>query len=149
SGREKPERDQAVIRSCGALLHQTPSAFRSEPPVSDASSTVLPGTPSAKVANGTCQAARFASATAILAQAQAGRSVIQDYVPLADSIEWELGQRYWRERGSHAFLGDAVPFVINNDGQFSRHAAAVFFANVQAADAAGTLEPELFVLELG
>src|SRR5205809_118756 len=87
----------------------------------------------------------------ILAAARAGRTVIQDYRPLADSLDWELGQRYLRQRGSKAFLADAtpVPFVINNDGTLSRNAAEVFFASLQAADAAGTLEPDLFVLELG
>jgi hypothetical protein len=35
----------------------------------------------------------------ILAHAQAGREVVQDFVPLADSLEWELGQQYLRQRG--------------------------------------------------
>jgi tetratricopeptide (TPR) repeat protein len=87
----------------------------------------------------------------VLAQAQADRLVVQDYCPLAESIEWNLGQRYLQERGSGAFLGDAspVPHVINNDGTLSRNAAQVTFASVLAADQAGTLEPEIFVLELG
>jgi hypothetical protein len=29
----------------------------------------------------------------ILGNAQASREVIQDFVPLADSLEWELGQQ--------------------------------------------------------
>ncbi len=87
----------------------------------------------------------------ILVHAQSGREVIQDFVPLAESLEWELGQQYFRERGSKAFTSDAmpVPFVINNDGTLSRNAAEVFFASVKDADEAGTLEPEIFVLELG
>jgi tetratricopeptide (TPR) repeat protein len=87
----------------------------------------------------------------VLAQAQADRRVIQDFCPLADSIEWNLGQRYLHERGSGAFLGDAspVPYVVNNDGTLSRHAAHVTFAAVQAAEQAGTLERDIFVLELG
>src|SRR5207249_458297 len=32
----------------------------------------------------------------VLAHAQAGREVIQDFCPLADSLEWELGQEYLR-----------------------------------------------------
>jgi tetratricopeptide (TPR) repeat protein len=87
----------------------------------------------------------------VLAQAQAGRAVIQDFCPLADSLEWQLGQEYLRQRGNKAFLGDAspVPFVVNNDGALSQSAAEVFFAGLLAADRAGTLEPEIFVLELG
>jgi hypothetical protein len=66
-------------------------------------------------------------------------------------VEWELGQDYLRQRGNKAFISDSspVPFVVNNDGSLSRHASDVFFANVEAADKAGMLEPEIFALELG
>lgn len=92
-----------------------------------------------------------ALAEEVLSHAQAGRDVIQDFVPLAESLEWELGQQYLRERGNKAFISDAspIPFFINNDGTLSRNAAEVFYASVAAADAEGTLEPEIFVLELG
>jgi tetratricopeptide (TPR) repeat protein len=87
----------------------------------------------------------------VLAKSQSDRVVIQDYTPLADSVEWDLGQRYLHERGSRAFLADArpVPYVVNNDGTLSRHAAEVLIASLQAAEEAGTLEDEIFVLELG
>src|ERR1700722_3944481 len=87
----------------------------------------------------------------VLAHAQAGREVVQDFVPLADSLEWQLGQEYLRQRGNKAFLSDAapVPFVVNNDGSLSRNAADVFFAGLLAAEADGTLEAEIVVLELG
>jgi hypothetical protein len=90
-------------------------------------------------------------AETVLAQAQAGRVVLQDFCLLADSVEWQLGQRYLHERGAQAFLSDArpVPYVVNNDGTLSRHAAEVFFASVAVADQAGTLESEILVLELG
>ena len=45
----------------------------------------------------------------VLSHAQSGREVIQDFVPLADSLEWELGQQYLRERGNKAFISDASP----------------------------------------
>src|SRR5205814_5205131 len=88
---------------------------------------------------------------AILAKAQSSRAVIQDFVPLADSLEWNLGQEYLRQRGNKAFLSDAspVPFVINNDGTLSRSAAEVFFASLLDAEKKAPLEEELFVLELG
>src|SRR3984885_9880455 len=88
---------------------------------------------------------------AILAKAQSNRDIIQDFVPLADSLEWNLGQEYLRQRGNKAFLSDAstVPFVINNDGSLSRSAAAVFFASLVDAEKNGPLENEIFVLELG
>jgi tetratricopeptide (TPR) repeat protein len=91
------------------------------------------------------------SAAAILAQAQSNRAVIQNFVALADSLEWNLGQEYLRQRGNKAFLSDAtpVPFIINNDGTLSRNAAEVLFANLVDAEQQGPLEDELFVLELG
>ena len=61
----------------------------------------------------------------ILARAQDGREVVQDFVPLSESLEWRLGQEYLRQRGNKAFISDAspVPFVINNDGTLSKNAA--------------------------
>jgi hypothetical protein len=89
----------------------------------------------------------------VLAHAQSGRAVVQDFVPLADSLEWELGQQYLRQRGSKAFIGDAspVPFVVNNDGTLSHNAAEVFFASLLAANKEGDLQADedIFVLELG
>jgi tetratricopeptide (TPR) repeat protein len=96
---------------------------------------------------------RPSAAEEVLAHAQAARAVVQDFCPLAESLEWQLGQEYLRLRGSRAFLGDAasVPYVVHNDGTLSRHAAEVFYASLQAADRAGTLraDEDLFVLELG
>jgi tetratricopeptide (TPR) repeat protein len=87
----------------------------------------------------------------ILGRAQANREVIQDFVPLSESLEWRLGQEYLRQRGNKAFLSDAhpVPFVINNDGALSLAAADTFFASLVAAEKEGALPAELFVLELG
>jgi tetratricopeptide (TPR) repeat protein len=87
----------------------------------------------------------------ILAKAQTSRAVIQQFVALADSLEWRLGQEYLRQRGNKAFLSDAspVPFVINNDGTLSRNAAEVFFASLVDAEEKGPLAEEIFVLELG
>ena len=87
----------------------------------------------------------------ILTNAQDSRPVVQDFVPLAQSLEWELGQQYLRERGNKAFISDAspVPFVVNNDGNLSRNAAEVFFTSLIEAEKAGGLEPDLYVLELG
>src|SRR5436190_7617828 len=77
----------------------------------------------------------------VLMQAQSSREIIQDFVPLAQSLEWDLGQQYLRQRGNKAFISDSspVPFVINNDGTLSRHAAEVFFATLVEADKVGTL----------
>jgi tetratricopeptide (TPR) repeat protein len=70
---------------------------------------------------------------------------------LTDSLEWTIGQSYLQERGNKAYISDPepVPFTINNDGILSARAAETFFASLAAADQAGTLEPDIFVLELG
>jgi tetratricopeptide (TPR) repeat protein len=94
---------------------------------------------------------RASSAADILAEVQADRLVVQDFTPLAESLDWELGQLYLHERGSQAFIGDPepVPWLINNDGTLSVNAAEVFFASLLAAERDGSLEPDIFVLELG
>src|SRR5437868_1913378 len=91
------------------------------------------------------------AADAILVKAQSSRTVIQDFVPLAESLEWQLGQEYLRQRGNKAFLSDAspVPYVINNDGTLSRKAAKLFFDSLVESEKNAPLEDELFVLELG
>jgi tetratricopeptide (TPR) repeat protein len=85
------------------------------------------------------------------AWAQDDRPVIQDYCPFPESIEWQLGQGYLRERGSKAFLHDTapVPYVVNNDGTLSQSAAELLFASLAEAERRGGLEEQLFVLELG
>jgi tetratricopeptide (TPR) repeat protein len=87
----------------------------------------------------------------ILSNSQIGRDVIQNFCPLAESLEWQLGQDYLRRRGARAFTSDAspVPFVVNNDGTLSRNAAEVLFAALAEAEREGPLEGDLYVLELG
>jgi hypothetical protein len=49
----------------------------------------------------------------VLASAQASRDVVQEFCPLAESLEWELGQQYLR--GIHAEKGDRhgqAPFTM-------------------------------------
>src|SRR5436190_9907028 len=79
---------------------------------------------------------RKSIAEQILTNAQDSRPVVQDFVPLAQSLEWELGQQYLKDRGNKAFISDAspVPFVVNNDGNLSRNAAEVFFASMLEAE---------------
>jgi hypothetical protein len=92
------------------------------------------------------------AAEEVLTHAQSGRKVIKDFCPLAESLEWELGQQYLRDRGNKSFISDAspVPFVIN-DGTLSHNAAQIFFASLTAAEAKGQLtrDEDIFVLELG
>jgi hypothetical protein len=63
----------------------------------------------------------------------------------------EIRQAYLSARGSKSFIQDAsqIPYAINNDTTLSGNAAELVFQSLVAADAAGTLEPDIFVLELG
>ena len=57
--------------------------------------------------------------SSILAGAQSDRTVIQDYCPLAESLEWQLGERYRQERGNRAFINDPEPVpwdIVNSCG---------------------------------
>lgn len=87
----------------------------------------------------------------IIADAQGGRLVLEEYRPLTESLVWELGQQYWLERGSQAFISDSdrVPFAINNDGRLSMRAAELLFTSLQNAKEADSVEDDIFVLELG
>src|SRR5439155_22495843 len=68
-----------------------------------------------------------------LTRSQASRPVIQDFVPLAKTLEWQLGQQYLKDRGSAAFTTDSspVPVLVNNDGTPSPHAAEVFYERLE------------------
>ena len=85
----------------------------------------------------------------LFASAQSARVVFQGFTPLADSLEWELGARYFARRGSLAFFAEhvPVPYAVNNNGTLSRHVAEVLFAALTS----GNLAPsgEIVVLELG
>jgi len=89
------------------------------------------------------------SPTEILARAQSVRRMIQDFRPISESIEVELSRQYFQERGTRAFARHSVPFEVNNDGNFSIRTATVLFESLRASEENGTLEPTIYVLELG
>ncbi|MFB3827866.1 MAG: SAM-dependent methyltransferase [Bryobacteraceae bacterium] len=72
------------------------------------------------------------------------KQLVQDYRPVADSLEWRLARLLWCREGVAPFVR-GVPFLVNNDGRLSADAAAVLFANCQEAVASGPIR----VLELG
>jgi hypothetical protein len=59
--------------------------------------------------------------------------VIQDFRPLADSLEWTLQRTYYDRRGASAFFGGEVPFTATSSGVLSRDAAAILDASLDAA----------------
>ena len=80
------------------------------------------------------------------------RRVIQEFCPLAESVEWKVGQQFYGAHGCSAFNGAAdlqVPYLVNNNGTLSSKAASVLFASLKEAERTGTLEERIQVLEIG
>ena len=87
-----------------------------------------------------------AAATETLKRVTVWNRLLQDYLPVAQSLEWQLARLYWNHDGVFPFADGSVPYLVNNDGRLSADAAAVLFANCVEAD------PEngpIRVLELG
>lgn len=70
------------------------------------------------------------------------RRVLQDHVPLRDSLEWRLSLSYWEERGFLAFHSGEVPNLSINDGALADDTAALL---AETGPESGTVR----VLELG
>jgi len=81
-----------------------------------------------------------------LEQVSIDRTVVQDFRPVSESLEWELSARYWATQGLKPFIEEAVPYAINNSGWASENAAAVLFANCLESN---HLSDQIRVLELG
>jgi hypothetical protein len=81
----------------------------------------------------------------IIARNREQRLVIEEFRPLAESLEWRLGQRSFWDRGSAAFTSDAipVPYIVNNDGTLSSKAAKLLVDSL-AAEEAGRGNPRHF-----
>ncbi len=85
-------------------------------------------------------------ASSAMAQASIKRQFLGPYLPLAQSLEWELSELHWVREGVLPFVDGMVPYLINNDGRLSADAASVLFANcMEAAPAEGPIR----VAELG
>ncbi len=87
-------------------------------------------------------AQRWAEAT------EDGTTVVEEFVPAWRSLAWRLGQAYWHQQGLQAFTTNAVPNVVTNDGYLATRTAETLMASCVAADAEGTLEDEIRVMEL-
>jgi len=72
--------------------------------------------------------------------------MLQDFCPLANSLQWQLATAYWDQQGLQPFVTGQVPYVINNNGWASEQAAQVLFAN--CSETIG-LPNRIALLELG
>jgi hypothetical protein len=83
---------------------------------------------------------------ASLSNVRVDAHVIEDFRPLCESLEWDLAAAYWERTGVLPFVGNSVPYLINNNGRPSEQAAAVLFAACSERDDAGA---PVVVLEVG
>jgi tetratricopeptide (TPR) repeat protein len=74
-------------------------------------------------------------------------SIVEDFRPLAECLEWRLSDVHWHSAGVLPFVDSEVPFLINNTGRLSENAAALLFANCLEAEA--VLESRILVAEYG
>jgi hypothetical protein len=80
-----------------------------------------------------------------LSRATPCRQLIQDYRPIAESLEWRLAELHWVKEGVTPFVESGVPYVVNNTGTLSSDVAAVVFASCAEAPP----DNDLQVVELG
>jgi len=72
-------------------------------------------------------------------------TIIHDFQPLSESLEWKLSDLHWQTNGLSSFVSNEVPYAVNNSGALSMNAAATLLANCEEAAPEG----EIRVLELG
>jgi len=82
---------------------------------------------------------------ASLAEVVVPQRVLEEFRPLAESLEWRLAQLYWRREGALPFAENEVPFLVNNSGRLSEAAARLLLANCLEAAPTGPI----VVVELG
>jgi tetratricopeptide (TPR) repeat protein len=63
----------------------------------------------------------------VLAGVHASPSEIHGFLPLWESLDWRLARSYWKSAGLSSFVRGEVPYLVNNTGRLSEHAAAVLF----------------------
>jgi hypothetical protein len=66
-----------------------------------------------------------------LRRVTAWKQLVQDYHPVAGSLEWQLSRLSWDREGIQPFAEGSVPFMLNNNGRLSADAAAVLFADCE------------------
>lgn len=90
-----------------------------------------------------------------LARVRLPARVLEEFRPVAESLEFRLAGVHWRRAGARPFAENEVPFLVNNSGRLSEAAARLLLANCLEAEPAGhppgaprSTRP-IFVLEFG
>jgi hypothetical protein len=89
---------------------------------------------------------RAAPVATVLDGVSPWKHLVEDYRPVAQSLEWRLADLLWRREGVLPFIEGGVPYRINNDGRLSSDAAAVLFANCEEN---ARMDGPIRVLEFG
>lgn len=72
--------------------------------------------------------------------------VLQEFVPVSESIESQLSNWHWQHDGTSSFVEGQVPYIINNSGRLSLQTANLLFAYFQWTDSP---DQHYTLLELG
>ena len=75
--------------------------------------------------------------------------VLHDWTPLTETLDWRLGKLAYQARGTSLFINNEVPNLLHQGGLIPYRAAEVLFANCAEAQASGTLDDEIIVVEPG
>jgi tetratricopeptide (TPR) repeat protein len=78
--------------------------------------------------------------------ARVWRQLVEEYQPMAKSLEWQLADLHWRREGVFAFIDSNVPYLVTSNGRIAADAAALLFASCLEPGAPGG---RIAVLELG
>jgi tetratricopeptide (TPR) repeat protein len=73
--------------------------------------------------------------------------ILEDFRPLAASLEWRLAAVHWRQAGTLPFAENEVPFLVNNSGRLSDAAARLLLTS--CLEASPPTDGPIVVLELG
>jgi hypothetical protein len=87
-----------------------------------------------------------------LANVRVQARVLEEFRPVAESLEWRLAEVHWRRAGALPFAENEVPFLVNNSGRMSEAAARLLLANCLEASTPGQDRQDdqpIVVLEFG
>jgi len=79
-----------------------------------------------------------------LRRAKIPSRLVEDFCPVAESLEWRLSEQYWMTAGTRGFVEESVPYSSTSGGALSQDAAALLLVNCRENPPVGTM----VVLEL-
>jgi tetratricopeptide (TPR) repeat protein len=94
----------------------------------------------------TARSSSIRSVEDVLSSVRVDPTEIHGFVRLWDSLDWQLARQYWKRVGLLGFVRGDVPFLVNNSGRLSEHAAAILF---DACLQGNHPKAPIVVLELG